>query len=225
MTSKPDFYLLFGDGLWTFGDPSTLSFNAPLYSFCSSPKADFGSLRQISKSSGGAFFNLSTESEVSSIVSQVGQPVFSLVRARYNSACITELLPSSPVPVASNRTILVGKMHSSAAVGLDFGFCGKPVSFSRSCHTSISTASSLGDTTGLLARYWGMKKMEELIAAGQSPEVKQQLLELGKQNSLVTPATSMLVLDSLGQYLLYKVEPPTSMPFHEIGRASCRERV
>jgi hypothetical protein len=32
--------------------------------------------------------------------------------------------------------------------------------------------------------------------------------------SLVTPQTSMLVLDSLDQYLKYEVEPPNSLPYH-----------
>jgi hypothetical protein len=48
-----------------------------------------------------------------------------------------------------------------------------------------------------------------------SPETKSLLLELGRRYGLVTPVTSMIVLDSLNQYLKYEVEPPKSLPFWE----------
>eukprot|EP01105_Mastigella_eilhardi_P024785 TRINITY_DN653_c0_g1_i3.p1 TRINITY_DN653_c0_g1~~TRINITY_DN653_c0_g1_i3.p1 ORF type:complete len:825 (-),score=123.56 TRINITY_DN653_c0_g1_i3:141-2615(-) len=54
--------------------------------------------------------------------------------------------------------------------------------------------------------------MEEMVVSGSVE--KAELLELGKTFSLVTPATSMLVLDSLSQYLLYEVEPPKTLPFY-----------
>lgn len=64
----------------------------------------------------------------------------------------------------------------------------------------------------MIPKFWGLKQMEELLL--QSESNTEQLLQLGRQYSLVTPATSMLVLDSLSQYLKYEVEPPKSLPFY-----------
>ena len=41
---------------------------------------------------------------------------------------------------------------------------------------------------------------------------KQALVEAGKKFGMVTQGTSLLVLESLDQYVLYRVTPPKSLP-------------
>ena len=60
-----------------------------------------------------------------------------------------------------------------------------------------------------LRTFLGELKIAKLIADGADGA---QLLAAGREYQLVTPNTSLLVLDSLGQYLQYRIRPPESLP-------------
>eukprot|EP00727_Mastigamoeba_balamuthi_P006727 m51a1_g2675 hypothetical protein (623) ;mRNA; f:724952-728853 len=61
-------------------------------------------------------------------------------------------------------------------------------------------------------KIWAMMKIEDSLLTDAD---KEGIVEVGKAHGIVTPATSMIVLDSLEQYLLYKIEPPATLPFHK----------
>ena len=61
----------------------------------------------------------------------------------------------------------------------------------------------------LLARAWAGRELAALQARGQDD---QSSLELGRRYGLVTPGASLLVLESLEQYLEYDICPPESQP-------------
>lgn len=60
------------------------------------------------------------------------------------------------------------------------------------------------------ATAWAQLKMEEYSADPASNE--DAMLGLGRRYGLVGPKTSMLVLDSLDQWLRYEIEPPATLP-------------
>ena len=60
------------------------------------------------------------------------------------------------------------------------------------------------------ATAWAQLKMEEL--AGDPSGNEDAMLGLGRRYGLVGPKTSMLVLESLDQWLRYKIEPPATLP-------------
>jgi len=62
----------------------------------------------------------------------------------------------------------------------------------------------------MIRTLYGMLKLE---AAKRDPKTTQAaFLMLGQQYGLVTPGTSMLVLESLDQYLEYSIRPPETLP-------------
>jgi len=62
----------------------------------------------------------------------------------------------------------------------------------------------------MIRTLYGMLKLE---AAKRNPKTTQaSFLILGQQYGLVTPGTSMLVLESLDQYLEYGIRPPETLP-------------
>ncbi len=62
----------------------------------------------------------------------------------------------------------------------------------------------------LIARAWaGREAQKTALLEGES---SKKLLELGRAFGLVTPGTSLLVLESIDQYLEYDIEPPASLP-------------
>jgi len=62
----------------------------------------------------------------------------------------------------------------------------------------------------LLKRLWAQKKLADLMIFQHENE--ETIVSLGKQFGMVTPFTSLLVLDTLEQYVEYEVPPPASLP-------------
>ena len=65
------------------------------------------------------------------------------------------------------------------------------------------------ETGTLLRTNFGQLKIAELLSTGTAD---QDVAAAGKLYGLVTPGTSLLVLDNLQQYLRYSIRPPESLP-------------
>jgi len=66
-------------------------------------------------------------------------------------------------------------------------------------------------STGLVPRFWAQRKIDELRLFPEIPENENLVLELGKKYSIVTPNTSIIVLEKLEQYVKYEIEPPVNL--------------
>jgi len=62
----------------------------------------------------------------------------------------------------------------------------------------------------VLATAWAAARVNQL--APRAEEFSAELLALGKNYGLVSPATSLIVLDTLDQWVRYSIEPPASLP-------------
>jgi len=62
----------------------------------------------------------------------------------------------------------------------------------------------------LLTRFWAQQQLAELLVSPRRNH--EAILALGKRFGLVTPATSLIVLESLQQYLTHQIEPPAALP-------------
>ena len=71
----------------------------------------------------------------------------------------------------------------------------------------------------LLKRLWAQTKLAELLIAPKRNE--EEIVSLGKKHGLLTPYTSLIVLDSLEQYIEHRIPPPRSLPkmLHEYNQA------
>ena len=65
----------------------------------------------------------------------------------------------------------------------------------------------------LLATAWAANRVADL--ASQAESRKEEFLELGRKYGVASSVTSLIVLESLDQYLTHKIEPPKSMSFHD----------
>ncbi len=64
----------------------------------------------------------------------------------------------------------------------------------------------------LLATAWAANRVQDLAAQAESR--KEEFLALGRAYGVASPVTSLIVLESLEQYLTHKIEPPETMSFH-----------
>ncbi len=65
----------------------------------------------------------------------------------------------------------------------------------------------------LLATVWAARRMQDL--ASQADARKDEFLALGRRYGVAGPGLSLLVLETLEQWLEHKIEPPTNLAIHD----------
>lgn len=199
---EADLNLVFSDGISNFGleDPKRLS--VPTWVVNASSVANHSLMRHIASRTGGVYLNLqrvTTEQAAGSI----GRSVFAFIDAQAVGADIEMIFPGRRVPVTGVFDLAGRLSGAEAKVTLRYGI-GERVIHERSFTIQKSEATS-GD---LLRRYWAQKQVDDLMVF---PERNAAVIaEVGMEHSVVTPGTSLLVLETLQQHLEYDVRPPKS---------------
>ena len=100
-------------------------------------------------------------------------------------------------PSGSRRAIIGRITHESATVKM--GQDGEPI--------ILNTADAR--RSDLLSLAWAARRIT--LLSTRPEENAAELLSLGKSYGMASPATSLLVLESLDQWLRYDIEPPASL--------------
>jgi tetratricopeptide (TPR) repeat protein len=197
-----DLALLFTDGLATIGKDAQPVAEVPVYAVTGDASANHSLLRALSQKSGGAYVNLQRATPENA-VGMIGESPFSIIGIEYDPAKVTDVSPG--VGTAINQRITVsGKLLApEATITLVYGQ-GKQET-SRQTFTLSAERASEGS---LLARFWATQKSAELQLDAEKN--KDELTKLGKEFGLVTPYTSLLVLETVDQYVQHRVVPPKS---------------
>jgi len=215
------FYLLFTDGFNNLGEkdyPEVME--APVYVFSSADKANHNSLRIWAKKSGGEYFKLAETENVRDIVSRFGQPSFGFLSAEFDKSIITEVYPSVPTSISGTDFKIAGKLtvpkgiqkeNFKATITLHYGL-GTQITRSVPFEINLDGCASGKSNQLLVPRFWAQRKIDELLLFPDVTENEAILNQLGRKYSLVTPNTSLIVLESLDQYLKYEIEPPLTLP-------------
>ena len=202
--AQPNFYLLFTDGMSNFGIEDPAGLKSPLYILSAYAAANHPFLRYLAIKTGGQYFNLNRLSD-KAVLAAIGRPAFSFIAATPGGVKLGEMYPRLARPVRGRFT-LVGKLTvPETPITLHYGIGGKETVSSR-CLVSAADAVE-GD---LLRRFWAQKKLEELMIFPKGN--KEQITALGKEYGLVTPGTSLIVLERLEQYVEHEIAPPKSLP-------------
>ncbi|NVN93018.1 MAG: DUF2135 domain-containing protein [Desulfuromonadales bacterium] len=199
----PDYYLLFSDGISNFGAEEPARLPRPLYVFSDDSRANHPFLRYLAMKSGGEYFNLAAI-DPAVAASGVGVPAFSFISADYDGTTVTDVTPALPHPVHGGFSVsgrLVGRRGS---ITLNYGMAGKIM---QRVEYRLDAAEAMPGE--LVALNWGMKRLEELLMLPKRNQA--EITSMGKRFGLVTPGTSLLVLESLDQYVEHRVEPPASL--------------
>lgn len=200
----PDLYLLFSDGNSTFGNEEAAGFKAPLYAFASEPTANFPLLRHVATASGGAFFNLA-HTKPADAAARIGNTQFSILEVKVVEGQVQDLLPAGVRPVTAPFHISGSLESASATLQVSFGVAGN-VTETRQYVLKKSAAGS-GET---LRIWWAQQQIDALLT--QPEKNRDLLLTLGKIHGLVTPETSLIVLETLEQYVEHQIVPPATQP-------------
>ncbi|KAH3722948.1 vault protein inter-alpha-trypsin domain protein [Pelomyxa schiedti] len=208
--SETSYLMLFSDGFLSWGDQDiTPTFDKPVYTFSCGAMADYTFLKRIASSSGASFFNLGISSS-QEIATQMNTLPFMLLRAVYNMNQISDVFPIVPCTV-HRRFCITGKLPSHIepiSLTLEFGwFPGEAAKI-----TKTYTFSPTNRHHGLITRFWATKQVDHLLTLSQTEIVQKKVLSLGQKFRFVTPNASLIVLNTLEQYLKYEIEPPECLP-------------
>ena len=197
-----DEYLLFSDGLSTFGN-NTLALVKPVHCINTSLKADFSTLKYISLKTGGQFINLNSVS-VNEGFKHLNQQNLQFLGIK-NGSDIRQSYPSMHVSVNGHFSVAGILNGLNTEFVLQFGY-GTTVVASQTIRLN-ATEHALNSMD--ISRVWAQKKISEMDI--QYEENKDDISVLGKQFGIVTRNTSLIVLENFEDYLRYDITPPAEL--------------
>lgn len=198
-----DEYLFFTDGMSSLSDQEIKLPGKPLYTISSAPRSDFSYLQYIAQKTGAVFINLDAlkPAEAEKLLTQQSLQFIGIK----NNRLVSETYPSLPKPVLSNFSVAGMVTEPKATITLQFGY-GNTVTTEKTVSLDYSKQNA-GKVN--LARVWAQKKLGELDV--QYEQNKEMITFLGKRFSIVTRNTSLIVLETVNDYVRYEIEPPAEL--------------
>lgn len=196
-----DEYLLFSDGLSTFG-PDKVPFSKPFHCITAASRSDYSLLKYLSNKSGGVFINLNNVSVTDAAKMLNEEPLMFL--GIKTGAGVREVYPSMPVPLNGHISVAGIADSDDQPITLLFGY-GKKVTMQRTVH--LDGKNEAGAIN--ISRVWAQKKIAEMDM--QYDRNKTEITELGKEFGIVTRNTSLIVLEAVADYVRYEIQPPAEL--------------
>ena len=188
-------FILFTDGIDTLTDEAlTLPAACNTLAIISGTERDVEAMRQ---ACGGLAVDLAQAPRTADELQRILSHHNSNRLAGLRSSGIADVYDAS-VP-GSKRRAVIGRL------------CSEEATITLGAETSrITLRADEARQGGVLAKAWAARKVAQL--APRSADYSDELLTLGRRFGVVSPATSLLVLESLDQWLRYDIEPPETLP-------------
>jgi len=196
-----DEYLFFSDGLTTFGDLK-LGIQDPVHTIVSNPVADFSQLKYIADQTGGRFINLN-ETKIPAALKTLTNKAYRFLGIASNSN-IYELYPSQTECPGTFITLVGKTKDPNTNLELNFGYDKKQLQ-----KVAVKLNAALISNDWNVEHCWAQKKLSELEVFYNRN--KKEISDLGKQYGIVTKNTSLIILESLDDYIKYKIPPPAEL--------------
>eukprot|EP01105_Mastigella_eilhardi_P004149 TRINITY_DN1549_c0_g2_i2.p1 TRINITY_DN1549_c0_g2~~TRINITY_DN1549_c0_g2_i2.p1 ORF type:complete len:840 (-),score=106.60 TRINITY_DN1549_c0_g2_i2:1834-4155(-) len=198
-------WLLFSDGIATWGPPLAVKESnvLPIHTVTASKTANFAVLQMIATRTGGSFSKLSNSTPTEPLLSSPQWAVSHI------SGTSGEPLDAAFGYLADGFT-LVGRLPRLVAdVTVTAHFSNASQSCTREYKLRQDMLSKLPGSR-LVRMLWAKTKADAVsLTPGNDT---REINKLSKQYHFATLCTSLLVLETLEQYLQYGVEPPESLP-------------
>lgn len=188
-------WLLFSDGLSTINHVVPKTGTVRVISVTGQAQCNAALLQHIAETTGGRYLNLlrtSAESAVQAIVA-VGQTA----RIVESDGC-----EDTHLIAGEGRLAVLGRLTKENASLTIAGLAATNEVVAVNRHHGIDG--------GLVARAWAGLQAQ-MLAVTLRPTASE-ILTLARDHGLVTPGTSLLVLETIEQYLEYQIAPPANLP-------------
>jgi hypothetical protein len=192
--------LLFTDGISTFGKKDIIPGKAPVALISSAANADHAYMKYVALQTKGIYLNLDNIGNEEAVRSLLYTPV-DFIDAVYDRNEISDIFHSSG---SRSGLSLAGILKVPAAkITLRFGYGNTVVS------SSTYTITKEAEDIASVPRSWA--SLKTALLEMQPVKNKAAITETGKEFSLVTSNTSLLVLDRVEDYVRYGITPPEEL--------------
>ena len=209
---KCDEYLFFTDGIFNFGakdfsvTEAVKQIKTPITVINNSTIANTAKMQYLAGATGGNFINLTTLSTAEAVKAACYTP-FQLLGYEVKKGKVKDLYPEKGTALSGETFIFAGKLLSDeATIVVSVGYPNKVVaqqeiSFSKDNATSQSEYA-------LLRRVWAEKQIAHLQRIGAD---QKQIDAVGRGYGIVTEGNSLIVLETVSDYLRYRITPPKEL--------------
>ncbi|MDR0646297.1 MAG: hypothetical protein LBG46_04930, partial [Elusimicrobiota bacterium] len=200
--TKTDEILLFTDALSTLGSTELNAGSAPIIVINSSSEFDRGAAVNAVRKTGGSFINLAS-TPLDEAVNTLTKQSVRLIRYEYKASDFENITPAQSGDLKENFTFAGILKTNQSEITLVFGYDDKNIT-----ETKKITVSAGGDNPAVM-RLWAQQRIRELELNKEKNE--EAIKALGKEFSVVTDYTSLLVLEELSDYIRYEITPPAEL--------------
>lgn len=202
---RADLTFLVSDGVSTLGKSIPDMGTSPVMGLVASTFADVDLVRALCTGTGGNVFDLRVTS-VEDAMASIFTTRLMLASVRVLDGAMESVYPRASVEAGLCNTI-VGRLKSASAT-LELTYTLNGVEVGRK-EVVVNAAEYKVD--GLTAaRQWAQQEVASL--AGDRRANADAIMQLGMRFGVVTPGTSLLVLENLSDYVQYDIKPPESEP-------------
>ncbi len=199
LNEDSDEIILFSDGMKNLSDFPT-EIKTPVFVVNGIVKANHEELKSISEATGGKYINLKKGSVVES-VEKIKYQAYRFLGAEFSNDAL-EVYPNTPHSVGKDFSISGKGFNENDKITLFFGYGNKI--------TQSETITIDGEVcNALVERIWGQKKLDVLQFDEKGN--KDEIIEHSKLYNLVSNHTSLIVLDSVWDYVRYEITPPNEL--------------
>ena len=208
---ESDEYFLFSDGIFNFRDKNfdftqlIGQLDAPVNVVCSQLVANLDKLQYLAGATGGSFINLNTQ-EVSEAVKALQYQAFQVLDYKVKKGKIVNIYPQKGTLVGENFTFSAYLNSEEATLVVSLGYPNKVI-VEKELTFSKNTAAS-DEEFALLRRVWAEKKIAQLRREGAE---NKAIDAIGRRYGIVTEGNSLIVLETVEDYVRYQITPPKEL--------------
>lgn len=199
-----DEWLVFSDGLVDFGPAKEFpSFHGAVHTILASRTSDSGFLRRTADQHFGEFIDLFAQSP-GEAVAQLRHESPRVLSVDYDSTACAEVFPETGAPITRGVVTITGILRQpETLIRMKIG-CrnGTPIEVDCAVHSGENPST-------LTPRAWATAKIDSL--SGTFDNNKEDIRRTSEKFGIVTAGTSLIVLETVADYIRYNIEPPDDL--------------
>ena len=209
---KADELILFSDGIFNFGskdfsvNDAVKQAKTPITIVNASAVANTPKMQYLANATGGSFIDLTTLTTEQAL--KVAQTIpFQLLDIEVKNGKIANIFPQKGTAISKGNFTLAGELQTKeATLILSLGYPKNTV-VQKEIHFVANPDASESEFE-LLRRIWAEKQIAQLQREGAE---QKQIDAVGREYSIVTEGNSLIVLETVEDYVLYRIMPPTEL--------------
>ena len=222
---KADELLLFSDGIFNFGSKEfsvkevVKQAKTPITVVNASAVANTPKMQYLANATGGSFIDLTTLTTEQAL--KVAQTIpFQLLDIEVKNGKIANIFPQKGTAISKGNFTLAGELQTKeATLILSLGYPKNTV-VQKEIHFVANPDASESEFE-LLRRIWAEKQIAQLQREGAE---QKQIDAVGREYSIVTEGNSLIVLETVEDYVRYRITPPKELQMEYSKRLANQEK-